>query len=95
LVRGNYPGRDPEAVIMTWMRELSTVSNSGELRNPLGIGFSDAEATIFRHLFAGSSRQDLIADLEAQNFDMEGQEAVVDAFCQALKESTVFKPLFA
>jgi hypothetical protein len=96
LVRENHPGRNPEDVIMTWMRELSRAATaSGQTHSPLGIGFSDAEATIFRHLFAGSSRTTIMAELQAQNYDLDGQDAVVDAFCRALTESTIFKPLFA
>jgi hypothetical protein len=96
LVRAHFPERDPRAVILGWMEELSRLPGDGEtLRNLVGITFGDAETAIVRGLLQGASPQRILDDLRAANFEVEGEEAMVEAFCQKLKQATMWRPLFA
>jgi hypothetical protein len=84
LIRQRFPGQEPAALIVRWLREIG---------DPLGFEFGDEELRVFQLLLDGGTPAEVVARLAA-DFDVGGAEDEIVALSEAFVTSLMFAPLF-
>jgi hypothetical protein len=97
IVRQAHPEAPPTATIARWVEELSQLPGLPDEPNALGLAMTDGDLAVFRHLLEGATDAQVVGRLR-EEYSAEAVAAVagdIADMCRALRDSFLFRPLFA
>jgi hypothetical protein len=98
FVEQQYPGIDPLDRIVTWIEDLMAVRSddpgSANGISPGDYDLGEAEVKVLHHLVRQRTPEQIVAALDEEYDNVEGQRAEILRLCASLTSSALFQPLF-